>query len=113
MTWAGLLELLDENKDWLYRVLRFAIPAVVAAAASFGGSGMLENSTAVDLRAQEQAEGRRNDDANYRAYIEENIEIRAKCDAALEGFHHHRTDEGDYRRVLKACHSEGEIEEDQ
>lgn len=109
----ALLELFEENKDAIYRVLRFAIPAALAAFASFGGSGAVELRAAADLRVQEQAEARRNDDANYRAYIEDNIEVRARCDAALEGFHHHRNDEGDYGRVLKACHSAGEIEEEE
>lgn len=108
----SLLELFEENKDGIYRVLRFAIPAVVAVMASFGGSGAVELNAAAELRDQERTEARLNDEANYRAYIEENIEIRAKCDGALEAFHHHRNDERDYHRVLKACHSAGEIEEE-
>ncbi len=107
-----LMGLFEEDRTGIYRVLRFAIPAVVAALASFGGSGAFELNAAAELRAQEQAEARRNDEANYRAYIEDNIGIRAKCDGALEAFHHHRDDERDYHRVLKACHSAGEIEEE-
>ena len=108
----GLLGLIEENKDAIYRALRFAIPAVLAAVASFSGSGIVEETARIGLHRTEQAEARQNDDANYRAYIEENIEIRAKCDGALEAFHYDRTDQGDYERMLKACHSAGEIEEE-
>ena len=108
----SLLELFEENKDGIYRALRIAVPAAVAMVASFGGSGLVESTAHEDLHRAEDAEARRNDDANYRGYIEDNIESRAKCDGALEAFHHHRNDEGDYERVLKACHSAGEIEEE-
>ena len=40
-------------------------------------------------------------------------ELARQDDAALEGFHYHRDDEGDCGRVLKACHSAGEIEEEE
>lgn len=108
----GLMELFEENKDGIYRVLRFAIPAVVGVVMSLSGSGLVEQTAHESLHRTEDIEARQNADANYRAYIEDNIEIRAKCDAAIEAFHYHRNDEGDYDRMLKACHSVGELEED-
>ncbi len=106
----SLGEILDEHKDSLARILRFAIPAVAGAVASLGGSGILERGAEDHLQDTEQLAARLNDTANYREYVEETIGLRAKCDAALEAFHFDRDDEGDYGRVLRACHTEGGIE---
>jgi len=107
------VELIEENKDTIFRVLRLAIPAVLGMVLADGGSNRIAELANDGLQQTEDQQARLNDAVNYRGYVEDTIERQAKCDTTLEALHHHRSDEGDYERMLKACHSAGKIEEEE
>lgn len=109
MNWVALIE---ENRETITRVLRLALPAVLGMVLAAGGSDRAAELAKNSLQRTEHEQARQNDAVNYRGYVEDTIEQQAKCDQALVSHHHHRADDGDYERMLKACHSAGEIEEE-
>jgi hypothetical protein len=99
---------------------RLAVVAVIA----LGGSGAVEDFSAVDLERQEAkaatvdnrvVEAGRQTDVAYEEYYElvrYHATQEASCDSALESFSRHRDDERDWRHVLEECHSEGSVADD-
>jgi hypothetical protein len=97
---------------------RLAVLAVVA----LGGSGAVEDFTAVDLDREEAkaatvdnrvTEAGRETDVAYEEYhglVRYHAAQEAACDAALESFSRHRDDDRDFLQVVEECHSEGAIE---
>ena len=96
---------------------RLAVVAVIA----LGGSGAVEDFSAVDLERQEAkaatvdnrvVEAGRETDVAYEEYhelVRYHSAQDASCDSALESFSRHRDDERDWRHVLEECHSEGAV----
>lgn len=88
---------------WL---LMTVLGAFAAGSVERGADGDL---SATQSTAAEIVRGDQNWEVTYAA-LQDYVAKASACDTALESFNRHRSDESDWRHVVRKCHTDGEIE---